>query len=106
MSVAAPENPPSVAASSERRAVSLFQPDIVRRALLDSVLKLDPRVQIRNPVMFVVQIGAVITTVSWLAAGVRRRLAGRRPRARLVHIRDRRLVVADGHLRQPRRSFR
>ena len=51
---------------SERRAISLFQPEIVKRALLDSVLKLDPRVQIRNPVMFVVEIGAVITTVTWL----------------------------------------
>ncbi|MBV8998539.1 MAG: potassium-transporting ATPase subunit B, partial [Solirubrobacterales bacterium] len=50
----------------ERRAISLFQPEIVKRALLDSVLKLDPRVQIRNPVMFVVEIGAAITTVTWL----------------------------------------
>src|ERR1019366_2262361 len=39
---------------------------IVRRALIDSLIKLDPRVQIRNPVMFVVEIGAVITTVTWL----------------------------------------
>ena len=50
----------------ERRAISLFQRDIVRHALIDSVLKLDPRVQIRNPVMFVVEIGALITTVTWL----------------------------------------
>jgi potassium-transporting ATPase ATP-binding subunit len=50
---------------SERRAISLFQRDIVRRALIDSLLKLDPRVQIRNPVMFVVEIGAAITTVTW-----------------------------------------
>jgi potassium-transporting ATPase ATP-binding subunit len=50
----------------ERRAISLFQRDIVRRALLDSLIKLDPRVQIRNPVMFVVEIGALITTVTWL----------------------------------------
>ena len=50
----------------ERRAISLFQRDIVTRALIDSVKKLDPRVQIRNPVMFVVEIGAVITTVTWL----------------------------------------
>src|SRR6476619_7788674 len=50
---------------SERRAISLFQPEIVRRALIDSVLKLDPRVQIRNPVMFVVEIGAAITTITW-----------------------------------------
>src|SRR6478609_8016352 len=51
---------------SERRAISLFQPDIVRKALIDSLIKLDPRVQIRNPVMFVVELGAVITTVTWL----------------------------------------
>jgi K+-transporting ATPase ATPase B chain len=53
-------------ATSERQAVSLFQPEIVRRALVDSVIKLDPRVQVRNPVMFVVEIGAVITTLTWL----------------------------------------
>src|SRR3984893_4457760 len=51
---------------SERRAVSLFRRDIVNRALIDSFMKLDPRVQIRNPVMFVVEVGAVITTVTWL----------------------------------------
>jgi K+-transporting ATPase ATPase B chain len=33
--------------------------------LIDSFAKLDPRVQIRNPVMFVVELGAVITTVTW-----------------------------------------
>jgi len=56
----------AVNATSERRAISLFQRDIVRRALIDSARKLDPRVQIRNPVMFVVEIGSVITTVTWL----------------------------------------
>ncbi len=50
----------------QRRAVSLFQRDIVTRAVIDSVTKLDPRVQIHNPVMFVVEIGAAITTVSWI----------------------------------------
>ena len=53
-------------AAHERQAVSLVRRDIVRRALLDSLIKLDPRVQARNPVMFVVEIGAVITTVTWL----------------------------------------
>src|ERR1700679_691129 len=52
-------------ATSERAAISLFRRDIVLRALLDSFAKLDPRVQIRNPVMFVVEIGAVITTITW-----------------------------------------
>ena len=52
-------------ATHERQAISLFQRDIVTRALIDSFKKLDPRVQIRNPVMFVVEIGALITTVTW-----------------------------------------
>ncbi len=56
----------SVATSSERKSASLFQRDIVRRALVDSFVKLDPRVQVRNPVMFVVEIGALITTIAWL----------------------------------------
>src|SRR6185312_5755002 len=56
----------TVNATHERQAISLFQRDIVKRALLDSLVKLDPRVQIRNPVMFVVEIGSVITTVTWL----------------------------------------
>ena len=55
-----------VPATHERQAVSLFQGDIVRRALIDSFKKLDPRVQVHNPVMFVVEIGSVITTVTWL----------------------------------------
>src|SRR4029077_12930303 len=57
---------PQVPPAHERRAVSLFQRDIVVRALIDSVKKLDPRVQIRNPVLFVVEIGSVITTFTWL----------------------------------------
>src|SRR6201986_3635466 len=64
MSVTAPE--PTQAPPGERHAISLFRRDILKRALLDSFIKLDPRVQIRNPVMFVVEIGAVITTVTWL----------------------------------------
>jgi K+-transporting ATPase ATPase B chain len=64
MTATAPERAP-VPESSERRAISLFRGDIVKRAIIDSFIKLDPRVQIRNPVMFVVEIGAVITTVTW-----------------------------------------
>ena len=41
----------------------LFETKIVRRALLDSVLKLDPRQMVRNPVMFVVGVGATLTTL-------------------------------------------
>src|ERR1700736_3752603 len=42
---------------------SLFEPTIVRRAARDSFAKLDPRLQARNPVMFVVLVGSVWTTV-------------------------------------------
>ncbi|HEX6666904.1 MAG TPA: potassium-transporting ATPase subunit KdpB [Solirubrobacterales bacterium] len=52
--------------TTETQARSLFDPEIVRPALLESVRKLDPRVQVRNPVMFVVEVGAVITTAGWL----------------------------------------
>jgi K+-transporting ATPase ATPase B chain len=51
---------------TETQTKSLFQREMVGRAVIDSLLKLDPRVQIRNPVMFVVEIGSVITTVTWL----------------------------------------
>ncbi len=40
----------------------LFDPEIVRRAIVDSFVKLDPRRQIRNPVMFTVLVGSVLTT--------------------------------------------
>jgi potassium-transporting ATPase ATP-binding subunit len=45
---------------------SLFDPAIVRRALGDSLRKLDPRIQARNPVMFVVLVGSVLTTILFL----------------------------------------
>ncbi len=60
-----PVTPPSPLEPHEREAISLFRGDIVGRALKESFAKLDPRVQIRNPVMFVVEIGALITTVTW-----------------------------------------
>lgn len=44
----------------------LFEPAIVRCALVESVRKLDPRVQARNPVMFVVEVGSVLTTVMFV----------------------------------------
>ena len=47
----------------DRRATSLFEPAIVRRAAGDAFLKLDPRTEARNPVMFVVFVGAAWTTV-------------------------------------------
>jgi potassium-transporting ATPase ATP-binding subunit len=45
---------------------SLFSAEMLRPAVLDSFRKLDPRRMVRNPVMFVVEIGALITTVIWV----------------------------------------
>ena len=44
----------------------LFDPAIVNRAIVDALKKLDPRLLYKNPVMFVVEIGAVLTTVAWV----------------------------------------
>ena len=53
----------------------LFEPAIVRRAALDAVRKLHPRQQAKNPVIFVVAVGAVLTTGILLADGLRGRTA-------------------------------
>src|SRR6476659_10607870 len=45
-----------------REAASIFSKDIVLAAIRDSFPKLDPRLQVRNPVMFIVELGSVITT--------------------------------------------
>jgi potassium-transporting ATPase ATP-binding subunit len=45
---------------------SLFDPEIMRPAVWESFRKLVPQHVIKNPVMFVVEIGSVITTLIWL----------------------------------------
>jgi potassium-transporting ATPase ATP-binding subunit len=47
--------------TSKKRA--LFEPAIVRRAAVDSLKKLNPMLMAKNPVMFVVEVGSVVTTV-------------------------------------------
>jgi K+-transporting ATPase ATPase B chain len=47
----------------EKKPKSIWDLKIVRRALLDSVVKLDPRNMMKNPVMFVVEVGSVATTI-------------------------------------------
>jgi potassium-transporting ATPase ATP-binding subunit len=49
---------------------ALFEPIIIRQAMVDACRKLDPRHQIKNPVMFVVWIGSVLTTLLFLQAVV------------------------------------
>ena len=68
-----PEQPPEPRAPlgegrRQSRSLSIFDPAITRRAVGDSFRKLDPRVQLRNPVMFVVLVGAIITTLEFIRA--------------------------------------
>src|SRR3989449_11612110 len=41
----------------------LVEPEILRRAVVDSLVKLNPRTLMKNPVMFVVGVGSVLTTI-------------------------------------------
>src|ERR1700735_709313 len=54
----APSAPHGVAESR-----GLFDPEILKEAIAGAFTKLDPRVQVKNPVMFVVLIGTVITFI-------------------------------------------
>src|SRR5271170_350001 len=49
--------------AEQRKAASLWDKDIVSRALVDSMWKFDPRVQVKNPVMFVVEVTALAVTI-------------------------------------------
>src|SRR5512141_1289627 len=57
-----------MAQSHTHKARPLFDPPIVRRAISDSFKKLNPRNQLRNPVMFVVLIGSLFTTGLFIQA--------------------------------------
>jgi K+-transporting ATPase ATPase B chain len=58
-----PPSPPSGEELRATRRTSLFEPTIVRRAVGDAFLKLNPRTEAKNPIMFIVLIGAVWTSV-------------------------------------------
>src|SRR5215510_7496098 len=53
-------------ADSKKRELSLFDPEILRPAVWESFRKLVPQHVIKNPVMFVVEIGSVLTTLIFL----------------------------------------
>jgi K+-transporting ATPase ATPase B chain len=48
--------------------LTLLDPVLVKPAVVAAFTKLHPRVQWRNPVMFVVYIGSILTTLLWLQA--------------------------------------
>ncbi|MGE5221271.1 MAG: potassium-transporting ATPase subunit KdpB [Omnitrophica WOR_2 bacterium] len=47
---------------------SQFRGELYRRAAVDAFIKLNPRRMVRNPVMFVVEVGSVMTTLLWVQA--------------------------------------
>jgi potassium-transporting ATPase ATP-binding subunit len=51
-----------------RKSLTLFDSTLLGPALLDSLRKLSPAVQVRNPVMFVVYIGSILTTILFVQA--------------------------------------
>ncbi|HEY4332414.1 MAG TPA: potassium-transporting ATPase subunit KdpB, partial [Ilumatobacteraceae bacterium] len=48
---------------TKKAASSIFDPAIIKSASLDAVRKLNPRAMVRNPVMFIVEVGSVLTTL-------------------------------------------
>lgn len=50
------------------KEIPMFDAAIFRRAIVESVRKLSPRTQVRNPVMFTVFVGGIVTLVLWLHA--------------------------------------
>jgi potassium-transporting ATPase ATP-binding subunit len=74
MAITTPAQAPAPAgkqgpAEPRRIGGGLLDPKILWKSLPSALAKLDPRVQLRNPVMFVVEVGAVLTTYSAIRTG-------------------------------------
>jgi K+-transporting ATPase ATPase B chain len=54
--------------TTQQKKHSTFRRELYQRAIVDSFIKLNPRSMVRNPVMFVVEVGSVLTTVLWIQA--------------------------------------
>lgn len=63
-----PQTQVQAAEQDARRSLSLFDSSLFKPAIVDAFRKLDPRVQFRSPVMFVVYIGSILTTLLYLQA--------------------------------------
>src|SRR5262245_53437302 len=48
---------------AKHKTISIWDPKIIRRALMDAVRKLNQVTMMKNPVMFVVEVGSVLTTI-------------------------------------------
>ena len=77
LSPSRPADPTELLPKRLAHARPLFDPEILRRATRDSFVKLNPATLMKNPVMFVVEVGAAITTILLIrdlfggAAGIR-----------------------------------
>ena len=63
-----PLHQPGNLGQARTAARSMFDPEIVTPAIVDAFRKLTPRTQLRNPVMFCVYVGSILTTILWIAA--------------------------------------
>ena len=52
----------------KKSATASLRKALYRRAVLDAFKKLNPRNQVRNPVMFVTEVGSLFTTILWIQA--------------------------------------
>ena len=57
------KNPEPAVVRREKAPSGLFDPKMLLTSLPDALRKLDPRVMVKNPVMFVVEVGAVASTI-------------------------------------------
>ena len=60
--------PASTSSAATRTSLNLFDPKLVMPAIGDAFKKLSPMVQWKNPVMFVVYVGSIITTILFFQA--------------------------------------
>ncbi len=52
----------------QTKKTAIYRREIYQRAIVESFIKLNPRLMVRNPVMFVVEVGSVLTTALWIQA--------------------------------------
>jgi K+-transporting ATPase ATPase B chain len=54
--------------TTQPKKQTIYNREVYRRAIVDSFIKLNPRWMVRNPVMFVVEVGSVLATALWIQA--------------------------------------
>lgn len=54
--------------TTQLKKQSTHRREMYQRAVVESFIKLDPRLMVKNPVMFVVEVGSLLTTVLWIQA--------------------------------------